>query len=88
MDIFVVLAVFLVIETAICAICAFLFRERRMTSEQEQPSNRTSHHSNIHPPHITHGIHHQKEWSHALEQQPKAKDNQVHLGYFSPRIHP
>lgn len=73
MDIFVVLAVFLVIETAICAICAFLFRERRMTSEQEQPSNRTSHHSVVHPPHITHGNDHQKEWSHALGQPPRQR---------------
>jgi hypothetical protein len=59
-----------------------------MMGEQENPSKKTSHHSAVHPPHITHGIDHQKEWSHAFGQQPKGKDNKAHLSYLPPRIHP
>lgn len=88
MDLFSVVAVFLVIEAAICGICAFLFRERNMTKEQEKQCKRTSHHSVVHPPHITHGNDHQKEWSHAFGQQPKGNDNNARLSYFPPRIYP
>ena len=77
MDLFSVVAVFLVIEAAICGICAFLFRERNMTKEHEKQSKRTSHHSMIHVPHISHGSDHQREWSHAFGQQPKGTDNKA-----------
>ena len=77
MDLFSVVAVFLVIEAAICGICAFLFRERKMTKEQEKQSKRASHLSMLHVPHISHGSDHQREWSHALGQQPKGTDNKA-----------
>jgi hypothetical protein len=86
MDIFIVLAVFLVIEAAICAVCAFLFRERRLTSEQEKQSKRTSHHSLTHLPHVTHGTDHHNEWSHASSQQPKGIDSKVHFSYLPSRL--
>lgn len=88
MDIFTVVVVFLVLETAICGVCWFICRERQMPGEIEKYPKRASHYSTPPTQRSAHGGDHQKAWSHAIDQQPKGKDNNVHLTYFPPRILP
>ena len=88
MDILTVVVVFVVLETAVCGVCWFMCRERQMPGDMDTHPRRPSHYSAPHPQRSTHGADHQKSWSHAIEQQPNGKDNNVRLTYFPPRILP
>ena len=88
MDIFTVVVVFLVLETAICGVCWFVCRERHIPSETDKQPKRAPYRFAPHPQRSAHGGDHQKAWSHAIDQQPNGKDNNVHLTYFPPRILP
>ena len=88
MDIFTVVVVFLVLEIAICGICWFVCRERHMPGDIEKPPKRTSLYPAPHPQRSAHVGDHQKAWSHAIDEQPNGKDNNVHLTHFAPRILP
>jgi hypothetical protein len=88
MDIFTVVVVFLVLETAICGVCWFVCRERHTPGDIEKHPKRTSHYSALHPQGSAHGGDHQKAWSHTIDQQPNGKDNNVRLTFFPPHILP
>jgi hypothetical protein len=59
-----------------------------MPGEIENHPRRTSHCSVTHPERSAHEGDHQKAWSHAIDQQPNGKDNNVHLTCFPTRILP
>jgi hypothetical protein len=87
MDILTVVVVFLILEIAICAACWFVCGGRQISSETDKQLKRT-HHFAPHPQRSPNGGDHHKVWSHAIEQQPSGKDNNVHLTCFPPRILP
>ena len=87
MDILTLVVIFLILEVAICGLCWFACRERDVSGEIEK-QKRTSHRSAPHAIRIAHGADHHKAWSHAIDQQPNGKDNNVHLTCFPPRILP
>ena len=88
MDIFTVVVVFLVLEIAICAVCWFVCGDRKISSDSDEQPKRT-HHFAPHPQRsAVHGSDHHKAWSHAIDQQPNGKDNNVHLACLPPRILP
>ena len=88
MDILTYVVVFVVLEVGICAICCLVCRERSVTTELRKQPKKMSHHPAHEPSRITQSAHHQTAWSHASDQEPNGKDNNVHLTCFPPHILP
>ena len=83
MDILTVVVVFLILEGAICGLCCYACRERQVSGDSEKASKKTSQHIG---PRMTHGLDHQKAWSHATDQSPNRQDNHAQMTYFTSRI--
>jgi hypothetical protein len=86
MDILTVVVVFLILEGAICGLCCYACRERQVSGDSEKASKKTSHHIAPHSPRMTHGVDHQKAWSHTTDQSPNRQDNHAQMTYFTSRI--
>ena len=86
MDILSVFVVFLTLEAAICGVCWFVCRDRHLTGRNKQPKKTSD--PLIHSSRLTHGVDHQKKWSHASDQQLKGHDKGIHLTCSPPGILP
>jgi|GEM_PF-6255633 hypothetical protein len=87
MDILMLVAIFVILEAAICGICHFVCRDRHVLGAEQQPK-RMSPHSAPHSPRPIHGSDHQKAWSHATDQHLDRQNDNLHLTCFPPRILP
>lgn len=87
MDILNVVVVFLVLEAAICVICHFVCRDRQVPGAEKQPK-KMSPHSASYSPGVTHGLDHQKTWSHPTDQHSNRQNDTLHLTCFPPHTLP
>lgn len=86
MDILTVFLIVVAIEAGIYGICCIMCREKHDSGETGTRSKITSHHSDLHPPRMTHEVEHQQTWSHANERPSNRQENNDRMTCFPSHI--